>query len=167
MKEIKDRIEDALAATKAASEEGIVVGGGVAYLLALGVSKDLDVSEDEKVGVKILQKALTYPLMQIASNAGKEPGEVLTKVVMEIKKGNNNYGYNAKDDKYEDLIKAGIIDPTKVTRSALQNAASAAGMFLTTEAVITDIPKPEGEAPAMGMGGGMPGMGMGGGMPMM
>ena len=161
MKEIKDRIEDALAATKAAVEEGIVVGGGVAYLRSIEVIADLELDGDEALGANILKHALSAPLFQIASNAGKD-GSV---IVSEVSKNKDNYGYNAKDDKFEDLVLAGIVDPTKVARSALQNAASAAGMFLTTEAVITDIPKPEGEAPAMG--GGMPGMGMGGGMPMM
>ena len=161
MKEIKDRIEDALAATKAAVEEGIVVGGGVAYLRSIEVIADLELDGDEALGANILKHPLSAPLFQIASNAGKD-GSV---IVSEVSKNKDNYGYNAKDDKFEDLVLAGIVDPTKVARSALQNAASAAGMFLTTEAVITDIPKPEGEAPAMG--GGMPGMGMGGGMPMM
>lgn len=161
MKEIKDRIEDALAATKAAVEEGIVVGGGVAYLRSLNSIDTLDISGDEFLGANILKRALVSPLEQIAINAGKD-GKV---VVAEVAKNKDNYGYNAKDDKFEDLVKAGIVDPTKVVRSALQNAASAAGMFLTTEAVITDIPKPEGETSSMG--GGMPGMGMGGGMPMM
>ncbi len=160
MKEKKDRIEDALAATKAAVEEGIVVGGGVAYIRAMLVIDDLKLEGEEKLGAEILKKALVAPLEQIASNAGKD-GAV---VAAEVLKNKGNFGYNALADKYEDLVEAGIIDPTKVTRSALQNAASAAGMFLTTEAVITDIPKPEGDSP---MGGGMPGMGMPGGMGMM
>jgi chaperonin GroEL len=161
MKEKKDRIDDALAATKAAVEEGVLVGGGVAYLRAIESIVDLDLQYDEELGARILTTALATPLYQIAANAGKD-GSV---IVAEVLKSKGNYGYNAKDDKFEDLVEAGIIDPTKVTRYALQNAASAAGMFLTTEAVVTDIPKPEGEAPPMG--GGMPGMGMGGGMPMM
>ncbi|MFA6466605.1 MAG: chaperonin GroEL [Patescibacteria group bacterium] len=152
MKEIKDRIEDALAATKAAVEEGIVVGGGVAYLRSIKAINDLDLVGDEALGAKILATALVAPLHQIAENAGKQ-GVV---VVNEVLKNKDNYGYNAKDDKYEDLVVAGIVDPTKVARSALQNAASAAGMFLTTEAVITDIPKSEGDSH---MGGSMPGMG--------
>lgn len=152
MKEIKDRIEDALAATKAAVEEGIVVGGGVAYLRSIKSINDLDLVGDEALGAKILATALVAPLHQIAENAGKQ-GVV---VVNEVLKNKDNYGYNAKDDKYEDLVAAGIVDPTKVARFALQNAASAAGMFLTTEAVITDIPKPEGDSH---MGGSMPGMG--------
>lgn len=161
MKEIKDRIEDALAATKAAVEEGIVVGGGVAYLRSIEAIEKLNLENDEALGANILKRALVAPLAQIASNAGKD-GSV---VVAEVMKNKNNFGYNAKDDRFEDLVKAGIVDPTKVARSALQNAASAAGMFLTTEAVITDIPKPD--ADGHGMGGGMAGMGMGGGMPMM
>ncbi|MBT6691585.1 chaperonin GroEL [Candidatus Parcubacteria bacterium] len=161
MKEKKDRIDDALAATKAAVEEGVLVGGGVAYLRSLAVIDALELDDEERLGANILKKSLVTPLEQIAANAGKD-GSV---VAAEVLKSEGNSGYNAKDDRFEDLVEAGIIDPTKVTRSALQNAASAAGMFLTTEAVITDIPKPEGEAPPMG--GGMPGMGMGGGMPMM
>lgn len=159
MKEKKDRIEDALAATKAAVEEGTVVGGGVAYLRAMSAIDDLKLEGEEKLGADILKKSLAAPLEQIAINAGKD-GSV---VVAEVLKGKDNFGYNAQDDKYEDLVEAGIIDPTKVSRSALQNAASAAGMFLTTEAVITDIPKKEDEH-SHGMN---PGMGMGGGMPMM
>jgi len=159
MKEKKDRIEDALAATKAAVEEGTVVGGGVAYLRAMSAIDDLKLEGEEKLGADILKKSLAAPLEQIALNAGKD-GSV---VVAEVLKGKDNFGYNAQDDKYEDLVEAGIIDPTKVSRSALQNAASAAGMFLTTEAVITDIPKKEDEH-SHGMN---PGMGMGGGMPMM
>ena len=160
IKEKKDRIEDALAATKAAVEEGIVVGGGVAYLRSIEALNDLELENEELLGVEILKEALVTPLKQIAENAGKN-GSV---VVEEVNRAENNFGYNAQDDKYEDLVKAGIIDPTKVTRSALQNAASAAGMFLTTEAVVTDVKK-EGDNALPGMGGGMPGMG--GGMPMM
>jgi len=160
IKEKKDRIEDALAATKAAVEEGIVVGGGGAYLRSIKSLNNLELENEELLGVEILKEALVTPLKQIAENAGKN-GSV---VIEEVNRLENNHGYNAKDDKYEDLVKAGIIDPTKVTRSALQNAASAAGMFLTTEAVITDIKK-EGDGPLPPMGGGMPGMG--GGMPMM
>jgi chaperonin GroEL len=159
MKEIKDRIEDALAATKAAVEEGIVVGGGVAYIRSIENIINLELEGDEELGANILKHALSAPLFQIAENAGKD-GAV---IISEVNKNKDNFGYNAKDDKFEDLVAAGIVDPTKVTRSALQNAASAAGMFLTTEAVITDIPKAEGDMPPMG--GGMPGMGMGGGMP--
>ena len=160
IKEKKDRIEDALAATKAAVEEGIVVGGGVAYLRSIEALNNLELDNEELLGVEILKEALVTPLKQIAENSGKN-GSV---VIEEVNRAENNFGYNAQDDKYEDLVKAGIIDPTKVTRSALQNAASAAGMFLTTEAVVTDIKK-EGDNVLPSMGGGMPGMG--GGMPMM
>jgi len=155
MKEKKDRIEDALAATKAAVEEGTVVGGGVAYLRAMSAIDALKLEGEEKLGAEILKKSLAAPLEQIATNAGKD-GSV---VVAEVLKGKENFGYNAQDDKYEDLVEAGIIDPTKVTRYALQNAASAAGMFLTTEAVVTDIPKKEDEH-SHGMNPGMGGMGM-------
>jgi len=160
MKERKDRIEDALAATKAAMEEGVIVGGGVAYLRSLEVIDKLELSGEEKLGAEILKKALKAPLEQIALNAGKE-GSV---IVAEVLNQQGNFGYNAQDDKFEDLVEAGVVDPTKVARSALQNATSAAGMFLTTEAVITDLPKKGDD----NLGGGMPGMGgMGGGMPMM
>ena len=160
MKEKKDRIEDALAATKAAVEEGFVVGGGVAYLRSLHSIDELQLSGEEKLGADILKKALMSPAEQIANNAGTD-GKV---VVAEILKLRDNHGYNAKEDKFEDLVHAGIIDPTKVSRSALQNAASAAGMFLTTEAVVTDIPGKDEHAHNPGMGG----MGgMGGGMGMM
>ncbi|MDD5749899.1 MAG: chaperonin GroEL [Patescibacteria group bacterium] len=155
MKEKKDRIEDALNATRAAVEEGIVVGGGVAYVRSLKTIDALHLTDEEKLGASILRKALLSPLEQIARNAGKEGSVVLAEVL----KLEDNFGYNAKDDKFEDLVKAGIVDPTKVTRSALQNAASAAGMFLTTEAVICDLPKKE-EEHSHGMNPGMGGMGM-------
>lgn len=152
MKEKKLRIEDALAATKAAVEEGIVVGGGVALLRAVKVLDGVKVEGEEEVGIDILRKALEEPLKLIASNAGKN-GDV---VVEEVKRQPGNYGYNAVTDKYEDLIEAGIIDPTKVTRTALENAASIASMLLTTEAVVTDLPeKKEEHSHGMSMGGGM------------
>lgn len=155
MKEKKHRIEDAVAATKAAVEEGIVPGGGVALLRAREVLKNLVVEGDEKVGVNILFRSLEEPIRQIAANAGKD-GSV---VAEEVKKLSGSMGYNADLDKYEDLIKAGIVDPTKVTRTALQNASSIAAMFLTTEAVVTDLPEKKDDhqhgAPDMG------GMGMG------
>ncbi len=153
MKEKKDRIEDALHATRAAVEEGVIVGGGVAYLRAIKSIDDLNLEGEERLGAEILQRALSTPLQQIAINGGQD-GKVVVSKVLEHK--DQNFGYNALEDKYEDLAKAGIVDPTKVTRSALQNAASAAGMFLTTEAVVTDIPKAE---PEHSHGGGMPGMG--------
>ncbi|MBT4350004.1 chaperonin GroEL [bacterium] len=153
MKEKKDRVDDALHATSAAVEEGVIVGGGVAYIRALQSIDKLELSGEEKLGAEILKKALVTPLAQIADNAGQD-GSV---VVAEVLNRSDNAGYNASEDKYEDLVQAGVVDPTKVARSALQNAASAAGMFLTTEVIITDIPKPESETPPMP--GGMPGMG--------
>jgi chaperonin GroEL len=157
MKEKKDRIDDALSATKAAVQEGTVVGGGVAYLRSLEAIDKLKLEGDEKLGAEILKRALLSPLQQIATNAGKD-GSV---IVAEVLKQEGNYGYNAQDDRFEDLVKAGIVDPTKVARCALQNAASAAGMFLTTEAIITDLPRKDDDH----HGSGMPSMG--GGMPMM
>lgn len=155
-KEKQHRVEDALEATKAAVEEGVVVGGGIALLRAKKVLDSLDLKGDEGTGINILKRALDEPLKQIADNAGKN-GAVVVNNVME---GEGNYGYNAAADKYEDLVKAGIIDPTKVTRSAIQNAASAAAMMLTTEAAVTDLPEEKKDAPQMPAGGmgGMPGM---------
>jgi len=150
MKEKKHRVEDALSATRAAVEEGIVVGGGVALIRALPVLDKLDVLGEEKIGVDILRRALEAPARQIAENAGKD-GSVVFEA---IRNNKGNFGYNALTDKYEDLVKAGIIDPTKVVRSALQNAASAAAMFLTTEAVVTDLPEKK-EPHSHGMPGGM------------
>lgn len=155
MKEKKHRIEDAVAATKAAIEEGIVPGGGVALLRASKVLVGLQVEGEEAVGVRILMRALEEPIKQIAQNAGKD-GSVIAE---EVKKLSGNMGYNAALDKYEDMVVAGIIDPAKVTRSALQNAASIAAMILTTEAVITDKPEKK-EDPSRGMGGMGGGMGM-------
>ncbi len=157
MKEVKHRIEDAVGATKAAVEEGVVAGGGVALLRAVKVLESLNLENEEKVAVGIMRRALEEPLRMIAHNAGVD-GAV---IVEEVKKNSGNYGYNAATGVYEDVVKAGIIDPAKVTRSALQNAASIAGMFLTTEAVVTDIPKKEEHDHGAGMGGGM---GMPGGM---
>jgi chaperonin GroEL len=160
MKEKKLRIEDAIQATKAAVEEGIVVGGGVALLRAISALDTLSLKdEDEKVAVKILRIALESPLRQIALNAGKEPSVIVNQVM----KDKGNVGYNAATDTFEDLVAAGIIDPTKVTRTALQNAASISALMLTTEALITDKPEEKKEsAPDMsgmgGMGGGMMGM---------
>ncbi|MBU1037183.1 chaperonin GroEL [Patescibacteria group bacterium] len=156
MKEKKHRVEDALAATRAAVEEGIVVGGGVALIRALAVLDEIEIGGEEKIGVDILKRALEAPIRQIAENAGKDGSVVLEAV----KTNQDNYGYNALTDKYEDLVVAGILDPTKVVLSALQNAASAAGMFLTTEAIITDLPK-EKEESQPSMPGANPGMGMG------
>ncbi|MCI0479362.1 chaperonin GroEL [Candidatus Uhrbacteria bacterium] len=150
MKEKKHRIEDAVSATKAAIEEGIVPGGGVAYLRALAALDTVTAADEEAIGIRILKKALEEPIRAIAQNAGKD-GSV---VAEEVKRKTGSEGYNAALDRYEDLSKAGIVDPTKVTRSALQNAASVAAMFLTTECVVTDIPKKE-EPAAHGHGGGM------------
>ncbi|MFZ5364552.1 MAG: chaperonin GroEL [Patescibacteria group bacterium] len=151
IKEKKLRIEDALAATKAAVAEGIVVGGGVALLRASRVLDGVKVEGEEEIGIDILRRALLEPVRQIANNAGKN-GDV---VVEEVKRQPGNYGYNAVADKYEDLVEAGIIDPTKVTRTALQNAASISAMLLTTEAVVTDLPAKKEEHNHGGMGGGM------------
>ncbi len=154
LKELKHRIEDALAATKAAVEEGIVPGGGVALVDVIRVVGDVKVEdEDEKVGLNIIKKALEFPIRQIATNAGKD-GSV---IIEEVRKREKGVGYNAAKDEYVDMIKAGIIDPLKVTRSALQNASSVAAMVLTTEAAVTDLPEnPPAGAPAMPAG--MPGM---------
>ncbi len=153
LNEKKHRIEDALAATRAAVEEGIVPGGGVALVdIAPGLAK-LKGDKDVETGIRILQRALEEPLRQIALNAGKE-GSV---VVDEVQKRAKGIGYDAAKDDYKDMIKAGIVDPAKVTRSALQNAASVSALFLTTEAVVAELP--EKEKPEMPAGGGMPGMG--------
>jgi chaperonin GroEL len=152
MKSKKDLFEDALSATRAAVEEGIIPGGGVAYIRALEkLAKFKGSNEDENTGVAIVRRALEEPLRQIVENAGLE-GSVVVKA---IKDGKGDYGYNAQTDKFENLLDAGVIDPTKVARIALENAASIAGMFLTTEAAITEIPEPEPPMPAGGPGGGM------------
>ncbi|MDZ7779580.1 MAG: chaperonin GroEL [Gemmatimonadota bacterium] len=157
MKERKALVEDALHATRAAVEEGIVPGGGVALLRAQSALDGFTVErEDENVGIQILRRALEHPIRQIVENAGVE-GSI---VVAKVRESEGSFGYNAQDEKYEDLVKAGVIDPTKVVRTALQNAGSIAGLLLTTEAVVVDIPE---EEPAGGGGpGGMPGGGMGG-----
>jgi len=158
MKEKKARVEDALNATRAAVEEGIVPGGGVAYLRTLPALDRMKLEGDEAVGVRIVKKALEEPLKMIANNAGLEGSIVVEKV--KDKKG--AYGFNARTDKYEDMIAAGVIDPTKVTRFALQNAASVASLMLTTQCMIADKPEEKSAMPAMppGGGGGYPGMGM-------
>jgi chaperonin GroEL len=160
MKEKKDRVDDALAATRAAVEEGIVAGGGVAFVRAIESIAKLDGDNaDEATGINIIRRALEEPLRQIVANAGGE-GSV---VIQNVKDGKKDYGYNARTDVYENLIGAGVIDPTKVSRVALENAASVASMLLTTECLIADIP--EAEAPhSHGPGGGMPDMGGMGGM---
>ncbi|MCF0178858.1 MAG: chaperonin GroEL [Bacteroidales bacterium] len=154
MKEKKDRVDDALCATRAAMAEGIVPGGGVAYIRAIPTLEGLKGdNDDETVGIEIVKRAIEEPLRQIVANAGKE-GAV---VVQKVKDGEGDFGYNARTDTYENFHKAGVIDPTKVARVALENAASIAGMFLTTECVIADK-KEDAPAPAPGMGGGMGGM---------
>ncbi len=155
MKEKKDRVDDALHATRAAVEEGIVAGGGVALVRTIDLLDKVDgVNEDEKMGIQIVKKALEYPLRIIAENAGVDGSVVLQDVI----KSKGSHGYNARTDKYEDLKKAGVIDPTKVTRIAVENAGSIAGMVLTTECVISDMPEDNPPMPPMGGGGGMPGM---------
>jgi chaperonin GroEL len=155
MKEKKARVEDALHATRAAVEEGIVPGGGVALLRVQAVLKNFKVEDsDEQIGVRIVERALEEPIRQIVGNAGVEGSIVVEKV---RNNDNQNYGYNARTDVYEDLVDAGVIDPTKVTRTALQNAASIAGLLLTTEAVVTERPEKD-KSPAMPGGGGMDGM---------
>ena len=149
MKEKKDRVDDALSATRAAIEEGIVAGGGVAYIRAQAALEGLKgENEDEQTGIEIIRRAVEEPLRQIVANAGKEGAVVVDKV----RAGEGDFGYNARKDIYENLKAAGVVDPAKVTRVALENAASIAGMFLTTECVITDI-KEENPAPAMPAGG--------------
>jgi chaperonin GroEL len=149
MKEKKDRVDDALSATRAAIEEGIVAGGGVAYIRAQAALEGLKgENEDEQTGIEIIRRAVEEPLRQIVANAGKEGAVVVDKV----RQGVGDFGYNARKDVYENLKEAGVVDPAKVTRVALENAASIAGMFLTTECVITDI-KEEHPAPAMPAGG--------------
>lgn len=154
MKEKKDRVDDALHATRAAVEEGIVPGGGVALIRVQKALNKLSLEGDEAVGVSIVQHAVEAPLRQLVANAGEE-GAI---VVQEVKKGKQASGYNVATGEYIDLIAAGIIDPTKVTRSALQHAASISGLLLTTECMITDIPEKEGSAPAHPDMGGMGGM---------
>jgi chaperonin GroEL len=152
MKEKKDRVEEARSATRAAVEEGIVPGGGVAYIRAAQALAGLKgVNDDETTGIHIVARAIEEPLRQIAANAGVEGSVIINK----IREGKGDFGYNARTDEYVNMYEAGVIDPTKVSRVALENAASVAGMFLTTECAIVDIPEP---APAMPAGGGMGGM---------
>jgi chaperonin GroEL len=155
MKEKKDRVDDSLHATRAAIEEGIVPGGGVAYIRAIAALEGLKGdNEDQTTGIEIVKRAIEEPLRQIAINAGKE-GAV---VAQNVKAGKGDYGYNAQTDTYEKLYTTGVIDPAKVTRVALENAASVAGMFLTTEAVVVEEKDKNPPMPPQGMGGGMPGM---------
>ena len=170
MKEKKARIEDALHATRAAIEEGVVSGGGVALVRCIDAVKKLKLKGDEATGAEIVANALRTPCYCIADNAGAVGNLVVNKVAQ----GKGGFGYNADKDAYEDLIEAGVIDPVKVTRIALQNAASVAGLLLTTDCIVTEQPSAEDPAAAMGggmggggmggMGGGMPGMGGMGGM---
>ena len=157
MKEKKDRVDDALHATRAAVEEGVVPGGGVAFVRAISsLDKLKGDNSDQDVGISICRRALEEPLRQIVTNGGGEASVVLNEVL----KGKGNYGYNASSEEYGDMLKMGILDPTKVSRAALQHAASISGLMITTEAMITDMPQESGPAmPDMGgMGGGMPGM---------
>jgi len=161
MKEKKARVEDALNATRAAVEEGIVPGGGVALVRTIESLDKIKIKASQKIGARIIQRSMEEPLRQIAENAGHE-GSV---VVNEVKNGKRAFGFNADKEKYEDLMAAGVIDPTKVVRYAIQNAASVAGLMLTTEAMIAEKPEEKKDMPAMPPGGGMGGMGgMGGGM---
>ncbi len=153
MKEKKARVEDALHATRAAVEEGIVPGGGVAFIRTQGALDSVKLEGDEAVGLEIVRRAVESPLRQLANNAGQEGALI----VQEVKKRKGNEGYNVATGEYTDLVKAGVVDPTKVTRTALQNAASISGLLLTTEALVTELP--EKEKPAGGPPGGMPGMG--------
>lgn len=154
MKEKKDRVEDALGATRAAVEEGIIPGGGVAFVRATDALKELKgENEDETTGIRIIAKAIEEPLRQIAENAGLEGSVIINKV----REGKGDFGFNARTEEYVNMFEAGVIDPTKVARVALENAASVAGMFLTTECVISELPEPASAAPAM-PGGGMGGM---------
>jgi chaperonin GroEL len=150
MKEKKDRVDDALNATRAAVEEGYLPGGGVAYIRAAEALKGLKgENDDETTGIRIIERAIEEPLRQIAANAGVEASVIINK----IREGKADFGYNARTDEYVNMYQAGIIDPTKVARVALENAASVAGMLLTTECGIVDIPEPAPAAPAMPAGG--------------
>jgi len=153
MKERKARVEDALHATRAAVEEGIVSGGGVALLRCIPAMEAVKPdNDDERIGIDIVKRAVEYPTRALAENAGVE-GSV---VVQEVKRRKGNDGYNVSTGEYEDLVKAGVVDPKKVTRTALQNAASIAGLLLTTECLVTEIPEKEKKAPMPGgHGGGM------------
>ncbi|SFV87501.1 Heat shock protein 60 family chaperone GroEL [hydrothermal vent metagenome] len=155
MKEKKDRVDDALHATRAAVQEGVVPGGGVALVRAIkALDKLKGDNHDQDIGIEITKRAMEAPLRQIVANGGGEPSVVLN----EVANNKGNHGYNAGTDEYGDMLKMGILDPTKVTRAALQHAASISGLMITTEAMITDAPQPTGAAPAADMSGGMPGM---------
>ncbi len=155
MKEKKDRVDDALHATRAAVEEGVVAGGGVALVRAAAALDGVNgANDDQNVGINILRRAIEAPLRQIVANAGDEPSVVINAV----KNGEGNFGYNAATSEYGDMLEMGILDPAKVTRSALEHAASVAGLMLTTECMITDIPEDKPAMPDMGGMGGMGGM---------
>ena len=155
MKEKKARVEDALHATRAAVEEGIVPGGGVALVRTKLAIKDLKGDNDEQnAGIRIVLRAMEEPMRQIVSNCGEEPSVVVNKVA----DGEGNFGYNAQTGEYGDLVAMGVLDPTKVTRTALQNAASVAGLILTTDCMVADIPEDKPAVPPMGGMGGMDGM---------
>jgi len=160
VKERKDRVDDAMHATRAAVEEGIVPGGGAALVKSMRVLEKLEgENDDQNVGINIVRRAIQAPARQIADNAGAD-GAVIVGKLVEDKSATN--GYNAQSGKFEDLIKAGVIDPTKIVRSAIQNAASVAGLLITTEAMVSELPEPKGPAapaPDMGGMGGMGGMG--------
>jgi chaperonin GroEL len=151
MKEKKARVEDALHATRAAIEEGIVAGGGVPLIRAQGALDSLQVTDEQRVGVRIIRRAIEEPMRQIAENAGKE-GSI---VVNAVREGTDGFGYNAATDQYGDLLAMGVIDPVKVVRTALQNAASVAGLMLTTECLIAERPKADKQSSSAGMHGGM------------
>lgn len=155
MKEKKDRVEDALHSTRAAVEEGIVAGGGVALLRSIDALNKLCLPDEQQVGVNILKRALEEPIRQIAANAGVEGSVVVNKV----REGKGNYGFDAAKEEYIDLVKAGIVDPTKVARTALQNASSVASLLLTTQALVAEKPKGKSAASHPSMPGGMPDMG--------
>ncbi|MGA8870487.1 MAG: chaperonin GroEL, partial [Candidatus Acidiferrales bacterium] len=159
LKEKKARVEDAMHATRAAVEEGIVPGGGVALVRCIAALDKLKLHDDEAIGVNIVKRALEEPMRQIALNAGQE-GAVIVGRIRESK--DDNFGFNADTEEFGDLVKAGVIDPAKVTRLALQNAASIAGLMLTTEALVADIKEDDKKGAGAGGGGGMPGGGMGG-----
>ncbi|MGB8549565.1 MAG: TCP-1/cpn60 chaperonin family protein, partial [Xanthobacteraceae bacterium] len=153
VKERKDRVDDAMHATRAAVEEGILPGGGVALLRAIEVLKKVRThNDDQKTGVEIVRKALSWPARQIAINSGEDGSVVVGKI---LEKETYGYGFDAQTGEYGDLVKKGIIDPTKVVRSALQNAGSIAGLLITTEAMVAEMPKKQSAAPAMPPGGGM------------
>ena len=155
VKERKDRVDDAMHATRAAVEEGVLPGGGVALLRATEALKKIKTqNDDQKTGVEIVRKALSYPARQIALNAGEDGSVIVGKILENEKYG---YGFDAQNGEYVNLVAKGIIDPTKVVRAALQNAASVAGLLITTEAMVAELPKKNGGAPAM-PGGGMGGM---------